>query len=181
MQGTPTQFHVVECYIAGACTADWQELHYAGEMTLVPLFLSQTPHRSWCYPNNYILVIFHNIRIWKYPLGHPTCNLDSVICYNIYHPNDNLLVFLYRNRLAFTQSRAASYFFDGSGYAVIRNIEKRGRFTQVTRFDIEVRTSVDNALIFLMVNGVSVLLFTTIQYDIVDCIFILNVCYYLLD
>lgn len=58
-----------------------------------------------------------------------------------------------RNRLAFTQSRAASYFFDGSGYAVIRNIEKRGRFTQVTRFDIEVRTSVDNALIFLMVNG----------------------------
>ncbi|XP_044146323.1 laminin subunit alpha-4 [Bufo gargarizans] len=58
-----------------------------------------------------------------------------------------------RNRLAFTQSRAASYFFDGSGYAVIRNIEKRGRFTQVTRFDIEVRTPVDNALIFLMVNG----------------------------
>ncbi|XP_069582255.1 laminin subunit alpha-4 [Ranitomeya imitator] len=58
-----------------------------------------------------------------------------------------------RNRLAFTQSRAASYFFDGSGYAVIRNIEKRGRFTQVTRFDIEVRTTVDNALIFLMVNG----------------------------
>ncbi|KAM3930337.1 laminin subunit alpha-4 [Leptodactylus fuscus] len=58
-----------------------------------------------------------------------------------------------RNRLAFTQSRAASYYFDGSGYAVIRNIEKRGRFTQVTRFDIEVRTSVDNALIFLMVNG----------------------------
>ncbi|XP_069830960.1 laminin subunit alpha-4 isoform X2 [Dendropsophus ebraccatus] len=58
-----------------------------------------------------------------------------------------------RNRLAFTQSRAASYFFDGSGYAVIRNIEKRGRFTQVTRFDIEVRTAVDNALIFLMVNG----------------------------
>ncbi|KAG9493368.1 hypothetical protein GDO78_001336, partial [Eleutherodactylus coqui] len=57
-----------------------------------------------------------------------------------------------RNRFAFTQSRAASYFFDGSGYAVIRNIEKRGRFTQVTRFDIEVRTSVDNALIFLMVN-----------------------------
>ncbi|KAM4040294.1 laminin subunit alpha-4 [Anomaloglossus baeobatrachus] len=58
-----------------------------------------------------------------------------------------------RNRLAFTQSRAASYFFDGSGYAVIRNIEKRGRFTQVTRFDIEVRTSVDNAIVFLMVNG----------------------------
>lgn len=60
-----------------------------------------------------------------------------------------------RNKLAFTQSRAATYFFDGTGYAVIRNIERRGRFTQVTRFDIEVRTPVDNALVFLMVNGVS--------------------------
>ncbi|KAG8453845.1 hypothetical protein GDO86_000462, partial [Hymenochirus boettgeri] len=58
-----------------------------------------------------------------------------------------------QNKLAFAQSRSASYFFDGTGYAVIRNIERRGRFTQVTRFDIEVRTLVDNALIFLMVNG----------------------------
>lgn len=48
-----------------------------------------------------------------------------------------------------------SYFFDGSGYAVARNIERRGRFSQVTRFDIEVRTPTDNGLILLMVNGVS--------------------------
>ncbi|XP_072188294.1 LOW QUALITY PROTEIN: laminin subunit alpha-4 [Excalfactoria chinensis] len=58
-----------------------------------------------------------------------------------------------RNKLAFTQSRAVSYFFDGSGYAVARNIERRGRFSQVTRFDIEVRTPTDNGLILLMVNG----------------------------
>ncbi|XP_015714210.1 laminin subunit alpha-4 [Coturnix japonica] len=58
-----------------------------------------------------------------------------------------------RNKLAFTQSRAVSYFFDGSGYAVARNIERRGKFSQVTRFDIEVRTPTDNGLILLMVNG----------------------------
>ncbi|XP_051469051.1 laminin subunit alpha-4 isoform X2 [Apus apus] len=58
-----------------------------------------------------------------------------------------------RNKLAFTQSRAVSYFFDGSGYAVARNIERRGRFSQVTRFDIEVRTPTDNGLILLMLNG----------------------------
>ncbi|KFP02184.1 Laminin subunit alpha-4 [Calypte anna] len=58
-----------------------------------------------------------------------------------------------RNKLAFTQSRAVSYFFDGSGYAVARNIERRGRFSQVTRFDIEVRTPTDNGLILLMING----------------------------
>ncbi|NXG64721.1 LAMA4 protein, partial [Hemiprocne comata] len=58
-----------------------------------------------------------------------------------------------RNKLAFTQSRAVSYFFDGSGYAVARNIERRGRFSQVTRFDIEVRTPTDSGLILLMING----------------------------
>lgn len=52
-----------------------------------------------------------------------------------------------------------SYFFDGSGYAVARNIERRGRFSQVTRFDIEVRTPTDNGLILLMVNGVSIKFF----------------------
>lgn len=61
----------------------------------------------------------------------------------------------HRNKLAFTQSRAVSYFFDGSGYALARNIERRGRFSQVTRFDIEVRTPTDNGLILLMINGVS--------------------------
>lgn len=66
-----------------------------------------------------------------------------------------LCLFFHRNKLAFTQSRAVSYFFDGSGYALARNIERRGRFSQVTRFDIEVRTPTDNGLILLMINGVS--------------------------
>uniref|UniRef100_H3B5B8 Laminin subunit alpha 4 n=1 Tax=Latimeria chalumnae TaxID=7897 RepID=H3B5B8_LATCH len=58
-----------------------------------------------------------------------------------------------RYKLAFTQSRAANYFFDGSGYALVSNIERRGKFSQVTRFDVEVRTPADNALLLLMVNG----------------------------
>ncbi|XP_041418919.1 laminin subunit alpha-4 isoform X2 [Xenopus laevis] len=85
-----------------------------------------------------------------------TVNDDVVSLYNfknIYNMNTVTAPPCARNKLAFTQSRAASYFFDGTGYAVIRNIERRGRFTQVTRFDIEVRTPVDNALILLMVNG----------------------------
>ncbi|XP_018424189.1 PREDICTED: laminin subunit alpha-4-like [Nanorana parkeri] len=83
-------------------------------------------------------------------------NDDIVSLYNfhnIHNINTATVPPCVRNKLAFTQSRAASYFFDGTGYAVIRNIERRGRFTQVTRFDIEVRTPVDNALVFLMVNG----------------------------
>lgn len=65
------------------------------------------------------------------------------------------LHFHFRDKLAFTQSRAASYFFDGSSYAVVRDITRRGKFGQVTRFDIEVRTPADNGLVLLMVNGVS--------------------------
>lgn len=66
-----------------------------------------------------------------------------------------ILAFYFRDKLAFTQSRAASYFFDGSSYAVVRDITRRGKFGQVTRFDIEVRTPADNGLVLLMVNGVS--------------------------
>lgn len=60
-----------------------------------------------------------------------------------------------RDKLAFTQSRVVNYFFDGSGYALAKNIESRGKFGLVTRFDIEVRTPSDNGLLLLMVNGVS--------------------------
>lgn len=70
-------------------------------------------------------------------------------------PTNPSLLFFHRDKLAFTQSRAVSYFFDGSGYALARNIERRGKFSQVTRFDIEVRTPTDNGLILLMINGVS--------------------------
>lgn len=57
--------------------------------------------------------------------------------------------------MAFSQSRVASYLFDGTGYALITDIERRGRFGVVTRFDIAVRTVANSGVLFLMVNGVS--------------------------
>ncbi|KAL4649067.1 laminin subunit alpha-4 [Arapaima gigas] len=57
-----------------------------------------------------------------------------------------------RYKLAFSQNRVTSYFFDGTGYALINNIERRAKFSIVTRFDIEVRTVVNDGILFLMVN-----------------------------
>uniref|UniRef100_A0A7N5ZX04 Laminin subunit alpha 4 n=1 Tax=Anabas testudineus TaxID=64144 RepID=A0A7N5ZX04_ANATE len=58
-----------------------------------------------------------------------------------------------RYKLAFSQSRIASYLFDGTGYALISNIERRGKFGVVTRFDIAVRTVANDGVLFLMVSG----------------------------
>lgn len=58
-----------------------------------------------------------------------------------------------RYKLAFSQSRIASYLFDGTGYALINDIERRGKFGVVTRFDIAVRTVANNGVLLLMVNG----------------------------
>ncbi|XP_031717419.1 laminin subunit alpha-4 [Anarrhichthys ocellatus] len=58
-----------------------------------------------------------------------------------------------RYKLAFSQSRVASYLFDGTGYALINNMERRGRFGVVTRFDISVRTVANSGVLLLMVNG----------------------------
>uniref|UniRef100_A0A672IGD7 Laminin, alpha 4 n=1 Tax=Salarias fasciatus TaxID=181472 RepID=A0A672IGD7_SALFA len=58
-----------------------------------------------------------------------------------------------RYKLAFSQSRIASYLFDGTGYALINNIERRAKFGVVTRFDIAVRTVANDGVLFLMVNG----------------------------
>lgn len=58
-----------------------------------------------------------------------------------------------RYKLAFSQSRIASYLFDGTGYALISNIERRAPFGVVTRFDIAVRTVANEGVIFLMVTG----------------------------
>uniref|UniRef100_A0A3B5LJZ4 Laminin, alpha 4 n=1 Tax=Xiphophorus couchianus TaxID=32473 RepID=A0A3B5LJZ4_9TELE len=58
-----------------------------------------------------------------------------------------------RYKLAFSQSRIASYLFDGTGYGLVSNIERRAKFGQVIRFDISVRTITNNCTIFLMVNG----------------------------
>uniref|UniRef100_A0A8C2HDP3 Laminin, alpha 4 n=1 Tax=Cyprinus carpio TaxID=7962 RepID=A0A8C2HDP3_CYPCA len=57
-----------------------------------------------------------------------------------------------RHKLAFSQSRVTSYLFDGSGYALVNNFERRGKLGIVTRFDIEVRTVANNGILFLMVN-----------------------------
>ncbi|KAJ0026741.1 hypothetical protein NQD34_017741 [Periophthalmus magnuspinnatus] len=62
-----------------------------------------------------------------------------------------------RYKLAFSQSRIASYLFDGTGYALINDIERRGKFGVVTRFDISVRTVANDGVLLLMVNGVSVI------------------------
>uniref|UniRef100_A0A8C3TTX2 Laminin subunit alpha-4 n=1 Tax=Catharus ustulatus TaxID=91951 RepID=A0A8C3TTX2_CATUS len=85
-----------------------------------------------------------------------TLNDDVISLYNfkhIYNIDTTTSPPCARDKLAFTQSRAVSYFFDGSGYALARNIERRGKFSQVTRFDIEVRTPTDSGLILLMING----------------------------
>lgn len=58
-----------------------------------------------------------------------------------------------RYKLAFSQSRIASYLFDGTGYALINNIERRAKFGVVTRFDIAVRTVASDGVLLLMVNG----------------------------
>lgn len=58
-----------------------------------------------------------------------------------------------RYKLAFSQSRIASYLFDGTGYALINNIQQRGKFGVVTRFDISVRTVANDGVLLLMVNG----------------------------
>ncbi|XP_076872800.1 laminin subunit alpha-4 isoform X2 [Brachyhypopomus gauderio] len=57
-----------------------------------------------------------------------------------------------RYKLAFSQGRVASYLFDGTGYALVNDIERRGRIGVVTRFDLEVRTVANNGILFLMVN-----------------------------
>lgn len=71
--------------------------------------------------------------------------------------------FVLRYKLAFSQSRIASYLFDGTGYALINNIERKGKFGTVTRFDIAVRTVANSGIIFLMVNGVRPIIHSTAE------------------
>ncbi|CAL8312550.1 unnamed protein product [Lota lota] len=58
-----------------------------------------------------------------------------------------------RYKLAFSQSRISSYLFDGTGFALISNMERRGKFGVVTRFDIAVRTVANDGLLLLMVHA----------------------------
>ncbi|XP_030626950.1 laminin subunit alpha-4 [Chanos chanos] len=85
-----------------------------------------------------------------------TLNNDVISLYNfkeIYKMNVVTSVPCSRYKLAFSQSRVVSYLFDGTGYALVNDIERRGRIGIVTRFDIEVRTVANNGILFLMVNG----------------------------
>ncbi|XP_046877503.1 laminin subunit alpha-4 [Hypomesus transpacificus] len=76
-----------------------------------------------------------------------------------------------RYKLAFSQSRIASYLFDGTGYALVNNMERRGKFGIVIRFDIAVRTVANNGILLLMVNGADFFLLElkngllNLQYD----------------
>ncbi|XP_051881021.1 laminin subunit alpha-4 [Pristis pectinata] len=85
-----------------------------------------------------------------------TLNGDITSLYNfkqIYNLNTTIHRPCTRYKLAFAQSRAANFYFDGSGYAFVRNIQRRGKFNIATRFSLDIRTSADSALLLLMVNG----------------------------
>ncbi|XP_069742928.1 laminin subunit alpha-4 [Narcine bancroftii] len=85
-----------------------------------------------------------------------TLNGDITSLYNfkhVYNLNTTVNRPCTRYKLAFAQSRAVNFYFDGSGYAFVRNIERRGKFHVATRFSLDIRTSADSALLLLMVNG----------------------------
>ncbi|EPQ18620.1 Laminin subunit alpha-4 [Myotis brandtii] len=129
---------------------------FAGDDSLLDLDPEDTVFYVGGVPSNFKLPASLNLPGFLGCLELATLNNDVISLYNfkhIYNMDTSKSVPCARDKLAFTQSRAASYFFDGSSYAVVRDITRRGKFGQVTRFDIEVRTPADNGLVLLMVNG----------------------------
>ncbi|EHA97485.1 Laminin subunit alpha-4, partial [Heterocephalus glaber] len=129
---------------------------FAGDDSLLDLDPEDTVFYVGGVPSNFKLPATLNLPGYVGCLELATLNNDVISLYNfkhIYNMDPSKSVPCARDKLAFTQSRAASYFFDGSSYAVVRDITRRGKFGQVTRFDIEVRTPADNGLVLLMVNG----------------------------
>ncbi|XP_058163283.1 laminin subunit alpha-4 isoform X2 [Dasypus novemcinctus] len=129
---------------------------FAGDDSLLDLDPEDTVFYVGGVPLNFKLPASLNLPGFVGCLELATLNNDVISLYNfkhIYSMDPTKAVPCARNKLAFTQRRAASYFFDGSSYAMVRDITKRGKFGQVTRFDIEVRTPADNGLVLLMVNG----------------------------
>ncbi|XP_037698537.1 laminin subunit alpha-4 isoform X2 [Choloepus didactylus] len=129
---------------------------FAGDDSLLDLDPEDTVFYVGGVPSNFKLPASLNLPGFSGCLELATLNNDVISLYNfkhIYNMDPTKAVPCARDKLAFTQSRAASYFFDGSSYAVVRDITRRGKFGQVTRFDIEVRTPADNGLVLLMVNG----------------------------
>ncbi|XP_042117995.1 laminin subunit alpha-4 isoform X1 [Peromyscus maniculatus bairdii] len=128
----------------------------SGDDSLLDLVPEDTVFYVGGVPANFKLPASLNLPSYSGCLELATLNNDVISLYNfkhIYNMDPSKTVPCARDKLAFTQSRAASYFFDGSSYAVVRDITRRGKFGQVTRFDIEVRTPADNGLVLLMVNG----------------------------
>ncbi|XP_067881643.1 laminin subunit alpha-4 [Heterodontus francisci] len=85
-----------------------------------------------------------------------TLNDDVISTYNFkqtYNLNKATHRPCTRYKLAFAQSRTANFYFDGSGYAFVRNIQRRGKFNRATRFNLDIRTPADSALLLLMVKG----------------------------
>ncbi|XP_055472145.1 laminin subunit alpha-4 [Psammomys obesus] len=129
---------------------------FAGDDSLLDLSPEDTVFYVGGVPANFKLPASLNLPGYSGCLELATLNNDVASLYNfkhIYNMDPTKSVPCARDKLAFTQSRAASYFFDGSSYAVVRDITRRGKFGQVTRFDIEVRTPADNGLVLLLVNG----------------------------
>ncbi|XP_077018813.1 laminin subunit alpha-4 isoform X2 [Tamandua tetradactyla] len=129
---------------------------FAGDDSLLDLNPEDTVFYVGGVPSNFKLPASLNLPGFSGCLELATLNDDVISLYNfkhIYNMDPTKAVPCARDKLAFTQSRAASYFFDGSSYAVVRDITRRGKFGQVTRFDIEVRTPADNGLVLFMVNG----------------------------
>ncbi|XP_070306037.1 laminin subunit alpha-4 isoform X2 [Odocoileus virginianus] len=129
---------------------------FAGDDSLLDLDPEDTVFYVGGVPSNFKLPASLNLPGFVGCLELATLNNDVISLYNfkhIYNMDPSKSVPCARDKLAFTQSRAASYFFDGSSYAIVRDITRRGKFGQVTRFDIEVRTPADNGLVLLMVNG----------------------------
>ncbi|XP_010596568.2 laminin subunit alpha-4 [Loxodonta africana] len=129
---------------------------FAGDDSLLDLDPEDTVFYVGGVPSSFKLPASLNLPGFIGCLELATLNNDVISLYNfkhIYNMDPSKSVPCARDKLAFTQSRAASYFFDGSSYAVVRDITRRGKFGQVTRFDVEVRTPADNGLVLLMVNG----------------------------
>uniref|UniRef100_A0A8C0X704 Laminin subunit alpha-4 n=1 Tax=Castor canadensis TaxID=51338 RepID=A0A8C0X704_CASCN len=118
---------------------------FAGDDSLLDLDPEDTVFYVGGVPSNFKLPASLNLPGFVGCLELATLNNEVISLYNFKHIHNmdpSKSVPCARDKLAFTQSRAASYFFDGSR-----------KFGQVTRFDIEVRTPADNGLVLLMVNG----------------------------
>ncbi|XP_051781199.1 laminin subunit alpha-4 [Erpetoichthys calabaricus] len=136
-----------------------QKFIQKGEATGAESLFDLDPENSIFFvgsvPSDFRVPASLNLPPFKGCIELATLNNDVISLYNFkqkHNMDTEKEIPCARNKFAFTQSRAANYFFDGRGFAAVNIIEK-GKYSMVTRFDIEVRTVVDDALLLLMVNG----------------------------